>query len=444
MANLGDGRGVGRGHREVGLHGLRPLDKEAYRIQLEHPLERRQVRRIWQQERRKRVLLLAVGVQRRAARHEHLRSWSPSKQAGDEGRRIEDTLEIVQDQQQPLSAEHPGQALRQPTALVPHAKHAGDGRGDQGRIVEHAQIDEPDAVRKVFQHIGGGLQCHPGLAHTTWSRNGQEADVPTAEEGNNLSNLLLATEKRRQLHGEVVRASGQASNRREVGRQVRVKQLEDPLRLGEIAQRMLTEVAQARIQRQGIARQVLRHQCEQHLTTMGSGHQAGEAIESGSEVIPVMGLSGDGMHRHSDSKRAIHRGPALRCQRPLCIEGRGYGIRGGGEGGLDGIADDFEEHAMVCLDCCPQRVWWRSTAVAIAAWSRSQSAVLPSMSVKRKVTVPEGRSGMVRLQTLGGTWCLPIVARGVQPSPPAANCRVCQPETLRFARGANRGDAILR
>ncbi len=87
-------------------------------------------------------------------------------------------------------------------------------------------------------------------------------DIPTAEEGNNLSNLLLATEKRRQLEGQVVRVSGQTSNRREVGRQVRVKQLEDPLRLVEIAQRMLTEVAQARMQWQGIARQVLRHQCE--------------------------------------------------------------------------------------------------------------------------------------------------------------------------------------
>ena len=68
MANLGDGRGVGSGHGEVGLHGLRPLDKEANRLELEHVLERWQVRRIRQQERRKRVLLLAIGVQRRAAR----------------------------------------------------------------------------------------------------------------------------------------------------------------------------------------------------------------------------------------------------------------------------------------------------------------------------------------------------------------------------------------
>jgi hypothetical protein len=39
-------------------------------------------------------------------------------------------------------------------------------------------------------------------------------------------------------------------------------------------------------------------------------------------------------------------------------------------------------------------VRWRSTAFAIAAQSRSQSAVLPALSVKRKVTVPDGRSGI--------------------------------------------------
>src|SRR5215207_8935595 len=53
---------------------------------------------------------------------------------------------------------------------------------------------------------------------------------------------------------------------------------------------------------------------------------------------------------------------------------------------------------------------WRSTAIAIALRSRSQRAVLPAMSVKRKVTVPLGRSGMIRVRSCGGTWCVPIVA----------------------------------
>ncbi|MCC2629686.1 MAG: hypothetical protein K0S14_3336, partial [Thermomicrobiales bacterium] len=66
MANLRHSRGVGSGHREAGLHGLRPLDKKANCLELKHVLERRQVLRIRQQERRKRVLLLARSVQRRA------------------------------------------------------------------------------------------------------------------------------------------------------------------------------------------------------------------------------------------------------------------------------------------------------------------------------------------------------------------------------------------
>ena len=207
MANLGDGRGVGRGDREVGLHGLRPLDKEAHRIDLEHPLERRQVGRIRQQERRKRVLLLTIAVQRRAAGDEHLHSWRPSEETANEGRRLEDTLEIVQHQQQPLSGEHPGQAFRRGRPLLPHAKHGGDGRGDEDPDRgAHSNRRTRRRRGKSLQQIGGGLQGHSGLADTTWPGNGQEPDVFTAEEVDNPRHLLLATEKRRQLHGEVVRA----------------------------------------------------------------------------------------------------------------------------------------------------------------------------------------------------------------------------------------------
>jgi hypothetical protein len=53
---------------------------------------------------------------------------------------------------------------------------------------------------------------------------------------------------------------------------------------------------------------------------------------------------------------------------------------------------------------------WCSTAVAIACRSRSQPSVLPATSVKRKVTVPEGRSGMVRFHPCGLSWFVPIVA----------------------------------
>ena len=47
---------------------------------------------------------------------------------------------------------------------------------------------------------------------------------------------------------------------------------------------------------------------------------------------------------------------------------------------------------------------------AIADRSRCHSTVLPAMSVNRKVTVPEGRSGMIRFYMCGLYSALSIVA----------------------------------
>src|SRR5215217_216004 len=58
---------------------------------------------------------------------------------------------------------------------------------------------------------------------------------------------------------------------------------------------------------------------------------------------------------------------------------------------------------------------WRSTAIAIALRFRSQSAVLPSMSVKRKVTVPLGRSGMIRSRRAAGPGACRLSHAGTGP-----------------------------
>jgi hypothetical protein len=314
MANLGHRGGVGRGHREVGFHGSRPLDKEADRLELKHLLERRQLLWIRQQKRQKRVLLLARAVQRRAARHEHFRSWSRGEETRDQRRRLEDALEIIEDQQQPFCADHRGQAPRQLTPFLAHPKHGGNGRGDQIRIVERTQIDEPDPIWKVLQHVGGGLDGHTGLADSARTSDRQEPDIITAKEVDDLSDLIFPAEKRRRFYGEVVRLSSERSQWREVGSQVRMNQLEDVLRSVEIAQRVLSQVAQTRTHWQGTVRQVVRHQGEEYLSAMGSGYQTGEAIEPGSQVVPVTRLSGRGMQCHADGERATHLGPAIRCQ----------------------------------------------------------------------------------------------------------------------------------
>ena len=207
VANLGDGRGVGRGHREVGLHGLRPLDKEAYRIELEHAA------RAAAGAPDPAAGTAQAGTPARhrcaAARGSSTSTFAPGARARrlvtkDAASRTRSKLSRTSSSRFPPSTPARRSVSPLPSSRTPSTR--GDGRGDQGRIVEHTQIDEPDAVRKVLQQIGGGLQGHTGLADTTWPRDGQEPDVITAEEVNNPSNLLLATEKRRQLHGEVVRA----------------------------------------------------------------------------------------------------------------------------------------------------------------------------------------------------------------------------------------------
>ena len=134
MANLRHSGGVG-GHREVGLHGLRPLDKEANCLELEHLLERRQVLRVGQGERRKRVLLLAGVCSGVRLSHEHLQPGPPARRLVTSGTRIDDALEIIQDEQEPFAAEHARLVARSAPLPSAHAKHAGDGRGNQGRIV---------------------------------------------------------------------------------------------------------------------------------------------------------------------------------------------------------------------------------------------------------------------------------------------------------------------
>jgi hypothetical protein len=64
----------------------------------------------------------------------------------------------------------------------------------------------------------------------------------------------------------------------------------------------------------------------------------------------------------------------------------------------DDANDDLQMNTRVSLDRRFSSAMWRATAVCMAARSRSQRAVLPSMSVKRKVTVPLGRLGMIGLK----------------------------------------------
>ena len=248
-------------------------------------------------------------------------SWCVGQEIGNELCRLDHPLEIVQDQQQPLFPQHAGKALGEPTALVPHAQHGSHRRGDECRIIQHTQVDEPHPVRKGFQHVGGGLQRHARLAHATRTGDGQEPHVIAAKKIPDAGNLILPPDERRRLHGQVVGTGGQRPERREVRRQVGVQELEDPLRPVEIAQGMLAQITQARSCRERVPSEILRGQGEEHLTAVSSGQQARQPIQSGSEVVAILRRRCSGMQRHPHAYRSNTRGPRLVAQLPLAIEG---------------------------------------------------------------------------------------------------------------------------
>jgi hypothetical protein len=163
--------------------------------------------------------------------------------------------------------------------------------------------------------------------------------------------------------------------------------------LQQIAEPVLAEVAQCGPRWKRPAGELLDCLGQEDLTTMTCSKEPREPVEGCSQVVAVLvRVRLPGMQPHAHPK-CPDLPPVLGKQRPLSIKGRGDGGGCRREGGLDGIPDRLEVGAAMRVDGPSSRAMWRATTAVIAFWSRSQSAVLPSMSVKRKVTVPEGRSG---------------------------------------------------
>ena len=135
---------------------------------------------------------------------------------------------------------------------------------------------------------------------------------------------------------------------------------------------------------------------------MRDGEQPRQAIQHRSEIVAIPRRCLARVQRHADPERLQWLGPRLAKQRLLSGYRRLHCLRSGGERGLDGVADDLEgDAARGAQIASRRRVRWRSTASVMAAESICQRLVLPSMSVKRNVTVPLGRCANVGLLRRG-------------------------------------------
>ena len=76
----------------------------------------------------------------------------------------------------------------------------------------------------------------------TRTGNRQKPDVIPTKELNDPAHLMLSPEEGRRLHGQVVWSGRERPDRREVGRQIGMEQLKDPLRLQQVTQPVFTQV----------------------------------------------------------------------------------------------------------------------------------------------------------------------------------------------------------
>ena len=90
-----------------------------------------------------------------------------------------------------------------------------------------------------------------------------------------------------------------------------MQEVKDPLGSVEVAQGVLTEVAQTGSWRERVSSQILGGQGEEHLTAVGRSQQARKPIQSGSEIVPVLRCGGCGMEGHPYSQRTDRFRPLL-------------------------------------------------------------------------------------------------------------------------------------
>ena len=133
---------------------------------------------------------------------------------------------------------------------------------------------------------------------------------------------------------------------------------------------------------------------EQHLAAVPGGEEARHAVERAAGVVARAQLGGAGVQRHAHPQRAVEHSAA---HDPRPASARWAASAAASASGA--LAKAAQTASPMVLKTTPPRVsiaWrsmasWRASAAGIAWGCRSHSAVLPSMSVNRKVTVPLGK-----------------------------------------------------
>src|SRR5215203_2368530 len=144
-------------------------------------------------------------MQRCPAGYQDFESRRGTQQFTDDGSRLTQVLEVVQDQEQLLRPEEVPELFRKELyTLLSHAERSSDGGDQLIGIGNRGKRDKEHPVRRVLEELSGGLQGQPRLAGTSRSGQCQQLDVVTPEQGDYLTHLPLAAKEGGRLARQVM------------------------------------------------------------------------------------------------------------------------------------------------------------------------------------------------------------------------------------------------
>ena len=164
-ANLDDRRGVRIGQREVFDDRGYALDEQLHGGESRRLRGRQSGRRLRAAERSEAVLAFARYPERLPAGRQDVDARrSAEKRRRQAGRRVNDVLAIVEQQQHPIVPEGGDQAGKRIFGADFQAEHGRNRARHQARVAERRQIDQPDAVLISADHALGDGEGDRGLA----------------------------------------------------------------------------------------------------------------------------------------------------------------------------------------------------------------------------------------------------------------------------------------
>src|SRR2546421_4719401 len=205
-------------------------------------LERRESFGVRKIQRRHRKLLLAGDAERRPARRDHLEGGTRSEQLADDRSGGKDLFEVVEHEQHPLSLDVIEHARkRHLRAAYLNTEGVRDRRRNELRIADRREREEESAVAECRRRLLGDPQRQSGLSRP--SRPGQRDESRLLEEPLPFGDLALAADEARRLRWQERRGAIECPKRRKVGSAPADHELIEVLRIREIFQPELTEVA---------------------------------------------------------------------------------------------------------------------------------------------------------------------------------------------------------